>query len=86
MRLMPASILVNPASDATFRRLAETHAANGADTPAELEDRLRSTYPSTRVVEGVSSDATSERWYVYRDGRWINPDARTRRTTRSVTA
>jgi hypothetical protein len=86
MRLMPASILVNPASDATFKRLAETHAARGPESPEDLEDRLRQSYPRARVVEGISSDATSERWYVYRDGRWINPDSRNRRRARSATA
>lgn len=86
MRLMPATILVNPDSDATFKRLAETHAARGAESPADLEDRLRQSYPRTRVIEGISSDSTSERWYVYRDGRWINPDSRNRRRTRSATA
>lgn len=86
MRLMPASILVNPASDATFKRLAETHAARGADTPADLEDRLRQSYPRARVIEGISSDSTSERWYVYRDGRWINSEPRNRRSTNSTRA
>jgi hypothetical protein len=86
MRLMPASILVNPASDTRFKRLAETHAADGADTPADLEDRLRHSYPSARVIQGISSDSASERWYVYRDGRWINPEARNRRRTISTRA
>jgi hypothetical protein len=85
MRIMPATILVNPGSDVTFKRLAEAHASNGADTPADLEDRLRERYPRASVVQGISGDST-ERWYVYRDGRWIDSEARSRRTTRSTRA
>jgi hypothetical protein len=71
---MAADIVVNPATDSAFRVLAEEKAAEGTSTPAELEGRLRSSYPSVRVIEGISSESRSERWYVYRDGRWINPD------------
>ena len=71
---MAADIVVNPATDNAFRVLAEKQAREGTSTPAELEGRLRPTYPSVRVIEGIPGETRSERWYVYRDGRWINPD------------
>ena len=86
MRIMPATILVNPGSDATFKRLAETHASNGVATPADLEERLRQSYPSARVIEGISGNTSLERWYVYRDGRWINPEPSARRRPKDTRA
>ena len=86
MRVMPASCLINPASDATFKQLAESYASNGAESPAELEERLRQSYPNARVIQGIPINSTLERWYVYRDGRWVNPEGRTLRSPTNTTA
>jgi hypothetical protein len=63
-------LLVYPTDDESFRELCERLLESGSDTPARLQAALRRDYPRTRVVEGVS-DAVTERWYVYRDGRLI---------------
>ena len=34
---------------------------------------LRGEFPRVRVQPGVV-DGNEWRWYVYRDGKWINPD------------
>lgn len=62
-------LVVNPVWDADFVRRAE-ELAEAADTPGDLERLLRTSYASARVVPGVTDIV--ERWYVYRDGRWIN--------------
>ena len=41
--------------------------------PAELQARLRETYPLAVVRPRVISSEPTSLWYVYRDGRW-NPD------------
>ena len=63
-------VISNPAGDGRFQEDVERHAA-GADTPDELERRLRRKYPKARVFEGIR-DVTAERWYAYREGRWLN--------------
>lgn len=63
-------IVVNPAHDQAFRSSAESLLRDGADTVQELEATLRGKYPSARVVIGVR-DGFYQRWYVYRDGRWV---------------
>jgi len=62
-------LITNPQSDTEFQRRAE-ELARDADTPDELERLLRPHYSRARVVSGVTDIV--ERWYVYRDGRWIN--------------
>jgi hypothetical protein len=62
-------LIVNPTNDAEFQRSASEFATQ-ADTPEELERLLRQKYSRARVVSGVTDIV--ERWYVYRDGRWIN--------------
>ena len=63
---------INPSNDPDFsRRVHEL--ARGTETPEELELRLRSEYPLTRVFRGVTDIV--ERWYVYRQGHWTrSPD------------
>jgi hypothetical protein len=62
-------LITNPQSDTDFQRRAE-QLAEGVETPEELERLLRRSYARARVVTGVTDIV--ERWYVYRDGRWIN--------------
>jgi hypothetical protein len=62
-------LVINPTSDAEFQGHAE-HLASRAEEPEELERLLVARYPHARVVRGVTDIV--ERWYVYRDGRWVN--------------
>lgn len=61
--------MTNPHTDTEFQRRAE-ELVDRADSPEELESLLREQYHRTRVVRGVTD--IYERWYVYRDGSWIN--------------
>lgn len=69
--LVTVRIVVNPTGDVAFRQRAEAMAAV-AETPEELERLMRMEYRLARVVRGVTD--IFERWYVYRDGRWVNSD------------
>ncbi|MEP7360616.1 MAG: hypothetical protein ABI744_03460 [Chloroflexota bacterium] len=68
-RLMESTrISVNPSEDAVFAsRVREL--GDQINSPEALEDRLRPDYPQVRVVRGVTD--VVDRWYVYREGRWI---------------
>ncbi len=68
---MKVQLVTNPTGDATFRMAAERILADGAMSPSQLQGRLRSQYPSATVFGGIE-EGGSERWYVYREGRWIN--------------
>ncbi len=68
---MKVQLVTNPAGDTSFRMAAEKLLADGAMSPAQLQSLLRSQYPSATVFGGIE-EAGSERWYVYREGRWIN--------------
>lgn len=70
---MQIRLLTYPQSDVPLRQSAERLLRRGADAPEQLEAGLRATYPDVRVVTGVV-DGTEQRWYVYRDGRWTNPE------------
>lgn len=67
--MVAVRLITNPQSDTDFARRAE-QLVQTARTPEELERLLRATYSRARVVTGVTDIV--ERWYVYRDGRWIN--------------
>lgn len=67
--MVTVRLIVNPTNDTEFDRRAHELAAR-SDTPEQLEAALREQYPRARVVRGVTDIV--ERWYVYRDGRWIN--------------
>lgn len=62
-------ISVNPSDDAVFASRAN-ELVRQIGSPEELEAELRPNYPDVRVVRGVTDIV--ERWYVYRDGRWIS--------------
>ena len=66
---MTVRLVTNPTTDADFQRHAEDLAAD-VNAPEELERLLRERYPQAHVVRGVTD--IFERWYVYRDGRWVN--------------
>ncbi|HYI22446.1 MAG TPA: hypothetical protein VEX62_07400 [Candidatus Limnocylindrales bacterium] len=68
---MKVQLVTNPAGDANFRMAAERLLDDGAMNPAQLQRMLRSQYPSATVFGGIQ-EAGSERWYVYREGRWID--------------
>lgn len=67
--MVTVRLITNPQSDSDFQERAE-QLAEGVETPEELERLLRRNYARARVVPGVTDIV--ERWYVYRDGRWIN--------------
>jgi hypothetical protein len=62
-------LVTNPTSDITFQRFAE-QLVHRADSPEQLETLLRPRYSRARVIAGVTDIV--ERWYVYREGHWIN--------------
>jgi hypothetical protein len=68
---MPARpfVFVNPRDDVVFQRVVETLTGT-CESPEQLQDALRTSYP-TAVVR--ARDLSSERdtvWYAYRDGQW----------------
>jgi hypothetical protein len=67
--LVTVRLVTNPGSDTEFQRRAE-ELVSGVNTPEQLEALLRAEYDRARVVRGVTDIV--ERWYVYRDGRWVN--------------
>jgi hypothetical protein len=70
---MRSRIVTNPASDERFSALTAEFATL-VSSPAELAHRLRAAYPLVNAVLGVSDGMEPDPWYVYRDGRWVNPD------------
>lgn len=69
---MPATLIVNPSSDASFVEAVEAVYRNAA-TIAELESLLRVRYPRATVRARQLSGETAQVWYVYRDGSWTDP-------------
>jgi hypothetical protein len=67
--LVTVRLVTNPHTDNEFQRRAELFVER-VESPEELEALLRERYHRARVVRGVTDIV--ERWYVYRDGRWIN--------------
>ena len=68
---MKVQLVTNPTGDANFRMAAEQLLSGGAMSPSQLQRMLRPDYPSATVFGGIE-EAGSERWYVYREGRWID--------------
>jgi len=67
--LVTVRLVTNPHTDNEFQLRAEQFVER-VESPEELEALLREQYHRARVVRGVTDIV--ERWYVYRDGRWIN--------------
>ena len=72
-------IVVNPAYDEQFALIVarlSTEIVEGLlwhpRVWRELDTALRREYPNARVVPGASA-RPGERWYAYRDGRWVSP-------------
>jgi len=65
---------LNPRTDEAFVRHVEAVVAGGAESAAELEARLRESYPAAVVRERDLSGEPGPIWYVYRDGRWEPSD------------
>jgi hypothetical protein len=63
-------LITNPQADAKLRATAARYVDEGVDTPQALQARLRGEYPNARVIAGIIELAV-ERWYVYREGRWV---------------
>ena len=66
-------LVVNPADDDVFGQFAEVLVEDGASSTGELERRLRPTYSKAVVHARELSSEPFVIWYVYRDGRWVNP-------------
>lgn len=67
-------LVVNPANDSEFAAAAREGLERGAADARDLEAGLRPRYPLVSVHPGITDDGT-ERWYAYRDGRWVNPSS-----------
>ena len=65
------AIVTNPGNDRVLRSRAEALLREDGESPDRLEWELRRRYPRARVYEGIR-DAFQQRWYVYREGRWVN--------------
>ena len=70
---MKPTLVVNPATDTVFATFAQMLADHGAPTTEELERRLRAMYPDAAVHARLLVDERVLVWYVYRDGRWVDP-------------
>ena len=65
------TIVTNPGSDRALRSRAEALLREDCESAERLEWELRRRYPRVRVYEGIR-DPYQQRWYVYREGRWVN--------------
>jgi hypothetical protein len=72
---MRPRLVINPSTDADFVALAELIVEGGSTSTDEFERRLRVDYPRAVVRARQLADELILIWYVYRDGRWIPPDA-----------
>ncbi len=70
--MTPPALAIYPRADLEFVAMVYALLVNHAD-PAELQVRLRETYPLAVVRPRVISSEPTSWWYVYRVGRW-NPD------------
>ncbi|HEV8697043.1 MAG TPA: hypothetical protein VGQ89_05060 [Candidatus Limnocylindrales bacterium] len=73
--IVKPTLIVNPAADRVFAAFAAVLVEHGASSTGDLERRLHTIYPKATVH---LRELTGERvviWYVYRDGRWVDPRA-----------
>ena len=66
-------LVVNPADDDVFGDFAHVLVKHGASSTGELERRLRPIYSRAVVHARELSSEPFVIWYVYREGRWVNP-------------
>ena len=64
---------LNPRSDPEFVQTVESIIRSGVSGHEDLQERLRTIYPSAVVRERALSGDLIPAWYVYRDGRWVPP-------------
>ena len=63
-------LTINPASDTAFVT-AVVDCARTAGSTGDLEGALRADYPRITVRPRSLQGEPRERWYVYRDGAWV---------------
>lgn len=68
-RLWP-TLVINPADDLEFERLARSLLPEVGWSPEGLERLLSHRFPRVVVHRRELSSERIEMWYVYRDGRW----------------
>ena len=71
--MMRPILVVNPADDDVFGRFAQVLVDDDASSVGELERRLRRIYSKAVVHARELSQEPFVIWYVYREGRWVNP-------------
>ena len=77
--MMPRPVLIiNPRDDAEFASYVEERLTAGADSVAALQEAVRDRYASAVVHPRELSGERGVVWYVYREGRWVAPDAAVR--------
>ena len=64
------TLVINPRSDTDFVGLAEEQGRR-AQSPAELQDALRTRFPRAVVRQRQLEGERGQVWYVYRDGVWV---------------
>ena len=72
---MKPTLIVNPAADRVFAAFAAVLVEHGASSTGDLERRLRTIYPKATVHLRELAGEAVVIWYVYRDGRWVDPRA-----------
>ena len=68
---MAVRLFVNPATDETFSAYAHACLADGGYTPTVLAEKLHAKYPRATVHPGLM-EGEDRRWYVYREGHWVD--------------
>lgn len=67
-----ANTYLNPWNDPDFVADVEAEIEGGIADAGELQRRLSVAYPDVLVRRrGLAGEPES--WYIYRDGRWVNP-------------
>ena len=72
---MKPTLVVNPGADRVFAAFAAVLVDDGVSSTVELERRLRPIYPNAIVHRRELASESMLIWYVYRDGRWVDPRA-----------
>jgi len=72
-RLRP-TLVINPADDMDFERLARSLLPEVGWSPEGLERLLSQRFPRVVVHRRELSSERIEIWYVYREGRWTRSD------------
>jgi hypothetical protein len=65
------ALFLNPADDSAFVGEVERSMEDGIEEAADLELRLRRSYPNAVVRPRGLANEPFVVWYVYRDGHWV---------------